>query len=520
MRFLAAGLDGILVETEDLEQALALFDSLRVAKLKGVAELVPAARAVLVRFNPLFASRAGLREAIAAMELTRTETSPGQMVEIPVVYDGEDLAEVAAILGCSEAEVIRRHTGAVHTVSFTGFAPGFAYMSSDDPGLDVPRRKSPRVRIPRGSVALAGRFSGVYPTESPGGWQLIGRTTTRMWDLARERPALLVPGDRVRFRQVEAGDAIIVPALSRAAPATVKTDACVTILRTERPLMLEDEGRPGQASQGVSGSGALDRASFRAVNEVLGNAANAPALEIVFGGVELRADRPVTLAMTGAPCKLVLTGNDGRRTVLPTGRAFALDAGDILDIGAAGQGMVSYLGIRGGFACDLVMGSASRDVLAGIGPEPVVAGAALCVAPGLARAVSAYTVPAAALPKKDEATTVDIVLGPRDDWFTDAALQTLTTQEWRVTPEASRVGKRLSGPSPLERIDAAELPSEPTVPGAIQVPHSGQPVVFLADHPVTGGYPVIAVVARYHLDLVAQIPPGASIRFHPVSEDH
>jgi allophanate hydrolase subunit 2 len=166
------------------------------------------------------------------------------------------------------------------------------------------------------------------------------------------------------------------------------------------------------------------------------------------------------------------------------------------------------------------MGSASRDVLAGIGPEPVVAGATLCAAPGPARAVSAYTVPAAALPKKDEATTVDIVLGPRDDWFTDAALQTLTTQDWRVTPEASRVGKRLSGLSPLERIDAAELPSEPTVPGAIQVPHSGQPVVFLADHPVTGGYPVIAVVARYHLDLVAQIPPGASIRFHPVSEDH
>jgi KipI family sensor histidine kinase inhibitor len=427
MRFLAAGLDGILVETEDLAQALALFDSLRVAKLKGVAELVPAARAVLVRFNPLFASRAGLREAIAAMELTRTETSPGQMVEIPVVYDGEDLAEVAAILGCSEAEVIRRHTGAVHTVSFTGFAPGFAYMSSDDPGLDVPRRKSPRVRIPRGSVALAGRFSGVYPTESPGGWQLIGRTTTRMWDLARERPALLVPGDRVRFRQVEAGDAIIVPALSRAAPATVKADACVTILRTERPLMLEDEGRPGQASQGVSGSGALDRASFRAVNEV-------------------RADRPVTLAMTGAPCKLVLTGNDGRRTALPTGRAFALDAGDILDIGAAGQGMVSYLGIRGGFACDLVMGSASRDVLAGIGPEPVVAGATLCAAPGPARAVSAYTVPAAALPKKDEATTVDIVLGPRDDWFTDAALQTLTTQDWRVT---MRPNCRQSRPCPV-----------------------------------------------------------------------
>src|SRR5690606_39458729 len=116
--------------------------------------------------------------------------------------------------------------------------------------------------------------------------------------------------------------------------------------------------------------------------------------------------------------------------------------------------------------------------------------------------------PGALLPASGDCVTIDVVLGPRDDWFTPAGLQALTGQPWRVTPEVSRVGKRLSGAAPLERRDATELPSEPTVPGAIQVPHSGQPVVFLADHPVTGGYPVVAVVARYHLEPVAQVPPG------------
>lgn len=519
MRFLTAGSDGLLVETEDLEQALALFERLQGAALPGCLELVPAARTVMLRFDPLLTDVATLRAGIGALPLGRGTAREGETFEITVVYDGEDLADVAQILKCSVDEVIRRHTAALHTVAFTGFAPGFAYMTSDDPSFDVPRRRSPRVRIPAGSVALAGKFSGIYPAESPGGWQLLGRTPMKMWDLSRARPALLVPGDQVRFRQIHDTAALGAPRVET--PSQTRCDAAVvlTVQRADRPALLQDAGRTGHAALGVSRSGALDLASFHAANDMLGNARNAPALEIMFGGITLTCVEPVTLALTGAPCSMLLTSGDGPEIRFQPSASFALDAGDTLAIGAPAQGMVSYLGIRGGFLAEPVMGSASRDSLAGIGPEPVVTGSRLSVGQQARRAVDPLPLPAPQLPASGDIVDIDVIIGPRDDWFTETGLRTLTSQDWRVTPEVSRVGKRLAGPLPLERHDATELPSEPTVPGAIQVPHSGQPVVFLADHPVTGGYPVIAVVARHHLDLMAQVPPGALIRFRSINGD-
>lgn len=519
MRFLTAGTDGLLIELADMEQALALFDQLLATPLAGVGEVVPAARTVLVRFDPLLTSVAQLREQLTSVDLSKRSVLSGETFDIPVIYDGEDIAEVAALLGWSIPELIQRHTAAVYTVAFTGFAPGFAYMSCSDPAFDVPRRSSPRVRIPAGSVALAGRFGGIYPSDSPGGWQLLGRTTIPMWDLSRVRPALLVPGDRVRFREASA-DIVATPVRVEQTATTIANakGPRLTIVRADRPVLMQDDGRPDQAAQGVSRSGALDRASFHAVNRLLGNAPNTPALELVFGGVELKADAPVTLALSGAPCLIQLKRANQSAISLPANAPFALDAGDVVSFAAPPVGMVSYLGVRGGFAVDLVMGSAAYDTLSRIGPAPLTAGARLSLAGERARAVEPHLAAAAQLPASGDCVEIDVLVGPRDDWFTSEGLRTLSEQEWRVTAEVSRVGKRLSGVTPLERLITAELPSEATVPGAIQVPHSGQPVVFLADHPVTGGYPVVAVIARHHLDLAAQVPPGARIRFRPINQ--
>jgi KipI family sensor histidine kinase inhibitor len=202
-RFLRCGREAVLAEVDDLDAALALYAALRAARLPGVTDLVPAARTVLIKLDPAVTSPAEVREATAAL----TPRGPGRTdageVEIPVVYDGPDLAEVAGHLGVTPAEVVARHTGARWTVAFVGFAPGFGYLTGTDETLDVPRRAAPRTRIPAGSVGLAGRFSGVYPHDSPGGWQLIGSTTARLWDLDRPEPALLVPGVRVTFRAVD-----------------------------------------------------------------------------------------------------------------------------------------------------------------------------------------------------------------------------------------------------------------------------------------------------------------------------
>ncbi|GAA2543267.1 hypothetical protein GCM10010435_09070 [Winogradskya consettensis] len=200
-RFLSCGREALLVEVDDLDAALGLYAALREARLPGVIDLVPAARTVLIRLDPAITSPAEVREAASALPLRGPSRGYAGSVEIPVTYNGPDLPDVAAHLGVTPAEVIKLHTSAQWTVAFSGFAPGFGYLTGPD--LDVPRRDSPRTRIPAGSVGLAGRFSGVYPHDSPGGWQLIGTTTIRMWDLDRPEPALLVPGVQVTFTAVE-----------------------------------------------------------------------------------------------------------------------------------------------------------------------------------------------------------------------------------------------------------------------------------------------------------------------------
>ena len=199
MRFLPVNDQSMLVELEDLEHTLDLLAALQAQPVAGVTELVPAARTILIQFDRWQTSARALRQRIDGLNLARLGMVEGARVEIPVHYDGEDVAEVAQILGIDVAELIRRHTGQDYRVAFTGFAPGFAYLSGGHPSLNVPRRNTPRTRVPAGSVALGGAFSAVYPNDTPGGWQLLGRTEVPMWDLARNPPALLQPGTRVRF---------------------------------------------------------------------------------------------------------------------------------------------------------------------------------------------------------------------------------------------------------------------------------------------------------------------------------
>ena len=200
MRFLPSGLRAVLVELADGAERRRLDAALRDQPVDGVIEHVPAARTVLLHLA-LGADPATVVRAVRALDLheaggTTTGATP---VEVPVRYDGEDLEEVATTLGVTPEEVVTRHTGQVWTVEFCGFAPGFGYLTGEAGGLDVPRRRDPRPRIPTGAVALADQYTGVYPRSSPGGWQLIGTTTLAMWDARREPPALLSPGTRVRF---------------------------------------------------------------------------------------------------------------------------------------------------------------------------------------------------------------------------------------------------------------------------------------------------------------------------------
>ncbi|MBG6238947.1 KipI family sensor histidine kinase inhibitor [Mycetocola sp. CAN_C7] len=192
----------VLLDCDDLDAVIAMHAGLLASRPHGVIDIVPAARTVLVSFDPaVLASEqvtAWLRTTMPIVPAFRVGEEP---VTIDVHYTGEDLLEVAALLRLSEREVVDLHTASVWRVAFVGFAPGFGYLVTDHERLTVPRRTSPRTTVPAGSVALAGKFSGVYPRPSPGGWQLIGSTDAVMWDETATEPALLVPGRVVRFRE-------------------------------------------------------------------------------------------------------------------------------------------------------------------------------------------------------------------------------------------------------------------------------------------------------------------------------
>ena len=199
MQLLPSGDRALLVELDDLDEVLGYYAALTADPPADVVDVVPAARTVLVTTS---GSLDALSRALRAVTPASGSRATGDLIELPVVYDGEDLADVAGLLGCSAAEVVARHTADEWTVAFCGFAPGFGYLTSAG-SWDIPRRQSPRTKVPAGAVALAGEFSGVYPRESPGGWQLIGRTSVRIFDSEREPAALFHPGRRVRF--VDAG---------------------------------------------------------------------------------------------------------------------------------------------------------------------------------------------------------------------------------------------------------------------------------------------------------------------------
>jgi KipI family sensor histidine kinase inhibitor len=199
MRLLPSGTTALLVELDDLDEVLRLYAALEDDVPQGVVDVVPAARTLLVVADPGVASLSAVAEAIQGTTPREDRVGSSELVEVPVTYDGEDLEEAAELLDCDADELVRRHTEQEWTVAFCGFMPGFGYLVSKGWQVEVPRRSSPRKKVPAGSVALAGEFSGVYPRESPGGWQLIGRSSLAMFDPSRDPAALLRPGTRVRF---------------------------------------------------------------------------------------------------------------------------------------------------------------------------------------------------------------------------------------------------------------------------------------------------------------------------------
>jgi len=611
----------VLVEVDGLDDVLALHTRLRTVRVDGVIDLVPAARTVLVVIDPAVLPASAARSWIARTAASDADVVavPARLVEVPVVYDGEDLDAVAAHLGIPVAELIERHASAEWTVAFTGFAPGFGYLVSPDWPYEVPRLSRPRARVPSGAVALAGAFSGAYPRATPGGWQLIGTTSAPLFDPDAATPALLRPGDRVQFVPAPASASpSAVPPPSSSTPTPTATPAATAPptarhqSRTETPAgisglgaqmvsrgrteqsepsgrirviepglraTVQDQGRPGALAAGVASSGAADRAALRTANRLVGNHEAAAGVEITMGGfravwyaaasataahtaASLDATARAPAADTGAivdaaahataaidaaahaPVAAVnatahspaddaaavhATANAASRAprtdvwfaVAGAWGAIHLDGarvdpyaahrwppGAVLHVDWFDRGARGYLAVRGGIDAPALFGSRATDTLAGLGPEPLTAESTLAIGDDVEGPIP----PDDLRPWTPIGDELEIALapGPRADRF--RTLAPLFEGIWTVSAQADRVGIRLDGPG-LERVDTTELASEGMLPGAIQVPPDGHPVILGPDGPVTGGYPVVAVVVDAARDALGQARPGTRIRF-------
>jgi len=538
-RQLPMGERAVLVEVGSLDEVLALHAALAASRPSGVIDLVPAARTVLVRVDPrllpLAAARAWIDRTSQATDAVAPARSGHAVVVLDVVYDGPDLEETATLLGLTAAGLAEQHAAAEWTVAFSGFAPGFAYLVSTDWPHDVPRLDSPRTRVPAGAVGLAAGFTGAYPRETPGGWRLIATTPAILFDPDAASPALLTPGARVVFRReraaavagAENGNAA--PGVSAVQPPASSSggigasipgpvDAGATPARGEprRPHLrivepgllatIQDLGRPGAASLGVAPSGALDRSALRTANRLVGNSESAAGIEVTMGGFRAVAADDLWFAVTGAWGTILLEGHE-----VDPYDAHAWPRGAELRLDWFAHGARAYLAVRGGLDGRAVLASRSADLMAGLGPAPLRAGDVVGVRDEASGPIPAAAIAPWSAPDADE-VVVELAAGARADWFAVSALTTLYEAVWTVSNDADRIGVRLDGPA-LERSREGELPSEGMVAGALQVPPTGRPTILLADGPVTGGYPVIAVATDAALDAIAQARPGTRIRF-------
>lgn len=540
-RVLPMGPGALVVEVADTGAALALRAHLDpyVEQSEGiwsaVDHVVLGARSLLVVLRqPTRRAEVGraCREAALHVDVTGPPESE-DVVEVEVRYDGPDLEEVARLTGLSPDEVVLAHTSTPWRVGFGGFAPGFAYLVGGDPRLAVPRRSEPRASVPAGSVALAGEFSGIYPHASPGGWQLLGTTDAVLWDVDRDPPSLLAPGRSVRFVAVDASapssgpvvpdgpdvpDATAVTGPSTARGPSRPADRVgvrgLEVLATGPLTLVQDTGRPGLAGMGVGRSGAADPTAYLLGLRLVGHlldvdhppvGAAAPAsLEVTLGGLSVRAHGDLLVALTGALCPADI---DGR--AVPHAAPVVLADGQVLTLGTPRVGLRTWLAVRGGIAVPPVLGSRSTDTLSGLGPAVPAVGDVLAVGPAPRTFPVVEVAPQP--PVTDGDVVLDVVPGPRADW---CDLTDLESGSWTVSSRSNRVGVRLEGKQIHRKSTYAdrELPSEGMVAGAVQVPPGGEPVVFLADHPVTGGYPVVAVLTPASVSRAAQLRPGQVVR--------
>ncbi|MGE5277623.1 MAG: 5-oxoprolinase subunit PxpB [Acidobacteriota bacterium] len=495
-------------DSEANRAAVALADALCKAPIEGLRDAIPGARTLFLAFDPRVLPHDALRREALSRAGQPLAPGSGRAHPVGVLYGGEmgpDLEDLASRAGMTPQELASRHARGDYTVAFLGFAPGFAYLTGLDPALHAPRLSTPRPRVPARSVAIGGPYTGIYPSSTPGGWRLIGRCAVSLFEEESDPPALLRPGDGVRFEPVTAAQFVgLERELEEASSRSPTSPGGLPVFRVVKPgVFTSVQGMP-QVHRGASGlppGGAFDEGALASGNARLGNAPGTGALEMTLLGPELEVLSEVGACVSGASMALERNGVFQRAE-----SPIRLASGDRLRFAPARSGTRAYLCVEGGLQAPGRLGLTRR----------LESGHILMRGGG--KRQDAVTGPERSAPiGADGAVVLRVVLDPRRDRLFDSrAVDNFLSTAFRVSSTSDRRGIRLEG-SAVEGVGSLEMPPEGTALGTIQVPPDGQPILLGPDRPVTGGYARLGTVIAADWARIVQAPPGRTVRFEAVT---
>jgi len=501
---------GDQVNQEVNERAVGIAASLRGFDIDGLRDVVPTFNTVAVFFDPFRTSIELIKEALVKSLGNVASSGPPQLHEIDIVYggmDGPDLARVAHLNGLSEHDVVVRHTARTYRVFMLGFMPGFPYLGFIDSSIVTPRKVSPNIRVPAGSVGIAGNQTGIYPTDSPGGWQIIGRTDVQLFNPKTPPHTTCAPGDLVRFRRVASLPPKALVSFQHSVSVSTHKRT-ITILNSGLWTSVQDLGRWGYQQLGVSVAGPMDISSHRIANRLVGNSEHAATLEMILVGAEIRLDTQVTLAVSGADFGAILDEQP-----LPLNTPVIGREGAVLKFSGRGSGARLYVAFGGGVDTDIVLGSRATHVpsgLGGINGRIVLPGDRLPLgkleSPELQKGKDGFGY-------QRGGAKLRVILPSQGRFFDEEAIDILVKTRFTVSQQSDRMGYRLATTTPIKQTANREIMSGITFMGSIQLPPSGEPILLMADSQTTGGYPKIATVITADLSLAGQLAPGDWVEF-------
>lgn len=521
-------------------QAKQLIES---SSLEGLIETVPAYNSLAVYYNPLLietktATIASTVEnhiiqALTHQSIQQTSNQSNNQIpiSIPVCYDqilGIDLDELSNTLNLGVEEIIQLHSSRTYKVFMTGFTPGFAYMGSVDEKLITQRKAQPRLKVEPGSVAIAGNQTGIYPLATPGGWNIIGKTPLTIFDKEKSNPFLLKAGDLVKFVPITKDEFERFPKKDKfnhiklPAKSVLIKKQIIHIEQCGFLTTIQDEGRNRTLQYGVSKGGAIDLYSLKLANILIGNADDAPVLEITQAPHRFHFLKDVLVAFAGGGLQPIIN-----ETLVPLYQPVFIKEGSIIELKKQLPGFRLYMAVAGGFTADQFLHSHSTDLLVNAGgykgrilkkedileseynPTTFQKNLLTILKNGAELKLNLEKV-------SFEHSIIRVIKGAEWNFLTDLSKQIIIASVLNITPQSNRMGYRLKGEK-LTTEQSYDIISSPVTQGTVQLTASGELIVLMADAQTVGGYPRVLQVIAADVFLLAQKKPGEMIQFEIVS---